>query len=62
MKLREVEDKTGNGHSFTDLEIAHTLPTKKTPKKESIYSYFYSKKEKGRKFFDEDFDEELLKK
>jgi hypothetical protein len=46
VKLREVIDKTGNGSSFKDLEIAHTLPTKKTPQKESMYNYFYSRKEK----------------
>ena len=62
MKRREVEDKTGNGYAFTDLEIAHTLPIKKTPQKESIYNYFYSRKQKGRKFMPENADQSILQK
>lgn len=49
VKLRKVSDETGNARSFQNLEIAYTLPTKKTPEKESIYNYFYSFKEKWRK-------------
>lgn len=60
MKLREIEDITGNGEAFKALEIAHTLPTKKTPKKESMYNYFYSRKEKGRKILPNDMDKDDL--
>jgi hypothetical protein len=45
------------------LEIAHTLPTKKTPQKESMYNYFYSRKQKGKKTFLNNKDgKDILKK
>lgn len=63
MKIRNITDITGNETSSNALEIAHTLPTKKTPKKESMYNYFYSRKEKGTKVFpDAREPKDILKK
>jgi hypothetical protein len=42
------------------LEIAHTLPIKKTPQKESMYNYFYSRKEKGEKKLPDSMTNEAL--
>ncbi|MDR0606821.1 MAG: hypothetical protein LBG52_00320 [Candidatus Peribacteria bacterium] len=47
VKSREIIDHA-TGTSFHNLEIVHFLPTKKT-EKNSIFNYYYSKKEKGRK-------------
>lgn len=63
VKLRNITDITGNNESSNAFEIAHTLPTKKTPKKESMYNYFYSRKEKGTKVLPDDIEgRDILKK
>lgn len=56
IKLREITS-LATDTTIQNLEIAHTLSTKKSLHKNSIQNFFYSSKEKGKKdLTDMDFD------
>lgn len=48
VKDREIIDHI-TGEKLHNIEIVHVLPKKKTLDRNSLYNYFYTRKEKGRK-------------